>query len=190
MTDTKDSILRFNHVTKSFYSHEKTVFALKEVSFNLGTGESLSVTGSSGSGKSTLLSLAAGLEQPSSGEIFLDSHPLHSLSEEDIARIRISSVGFIFQSFRLLGSLTALENVEVPSKLQGGKNTERYAKELLEEVGLGDRANHYPKQLSGGEQQRVAIARAFMSKPKILFADEPTGNLDHKNISNNKRPYL
>jgi putative ABC transport system ATP-binding protein len=178
MTDTKDSILRFNHVTKSFYSHEKTVFALKDVGFTLNAGESLSVTGPSGSGKSTLLSLAAGLEQPSSGEIFLDTHPLHTLSEEEIARIRISSVGFIFQSFRLLGSLSALENVEIPSKLQGKKNTALYARKLLEEVGLGDRTDHYPKQLSGGEQQRVAIARAFMSKPKILFADEPTGNLD------------
>lgn len=173
-----NSILRFSNVTKCFTTKENIIYALKEITFSLNLGESLALTGPSGSGKTTLLRLAAGLEKPDSGEIYLEDRPLHLLSEEELATLRLERSAFIFQSFRLLGSLTAIENVEVPAKLQGKKDTQQDAKVLLSEVGLSDRLNHYPSQLSGGEQQRVAIARAFMTKPAILFADEPTGNLD------------
>ncbi len=173
-----DSILRFSKVTKCFTTKEDTIYAVKDITFSLKKGESLALTGPSGSGKTTLLSLAGGLEKPDSGEIYLEENPLHLLSEDQLAALRLLRSGFIFQSFRLLGSLTAIENVEVPSRLMGEKDTFQAAKDLLSTVGLGDRLNHYPSQLSGGEQQRVAIARAFMSKPEILFADEPTGNLD------------
>jgi putative ABC transport system ATP-binding protein len=173
-----NSILRFSNVTKRYSTTEDTIYALKEISFSLNKGESLALTGPSGSGKTTLLSLAAGLDKSDSGEIYFEDRPLHLLSEEERTALRLARSGFIFQSFRLLGSLTAIENVEVPAKLQGGKVTLQGAKDILSEVGLADRMHHYPSQLSGGEQQRVAIARAFITKPAILFADEPTGNLD------------
>lgn len=144
----------------------------------LETGSSTAIVGPSGSGKTTLLGLCAGLDLPSTGEIELLGESLTSLSEDDRAVLRSESVGFIFQSFHLIQTLTALENVLVPLELKSGHADQRKAEELLEKVGLGDRMDHYPSQLSGGEQQRVAIARAFINDPKILFADEPTGNLD------------
>ena len=156
----------------------RTVFANLE--FAVSKGEVLVLQGPNGSGKSTLLAILAGLDTVTSGEVFLDDHPLHNLSENERALIRKSSVAFVFQSFELLPGLTALENVMLPSELKYIYNAEEIAKDFLKRVGLEKRLNHYPKQLSGGEQQRVAIARAFACKAKVLFVDEPTGNLDSK----------
>lgn len=153
---------------------------LEDISFELERGKSLSIVGPSGSGKSTLLGLLAGLDSVSSGKIFLNDHPIHSLNEEKRALIRKENVAFVFQSFELLSGLTALENVMLPLELKSFTNVEKRAGEFLQRVGLQDRINHYPRQLSGGEQQRVAIARAFACNAKVLFADEPTGNLDPK----------
>ena len=147
---------------------------------SVSAGDSLAIVGASGSGKSTLLSIIAGLDLPSSGEVFLKNQPLHQFNEEQRSAVRAQHVGFIFQQFLLINSLTALENIMLPAELAGMDNPEQLARELLAKVDLADRAEHYPSQLSGGEQQRVAIARAFISKPDILFADEPTGNLDTK----------
>ena len=154
---------------------------LDDVSFSLEEGQSLAITGPSGSGKSTLLGLLAGLDTATSGEIYLDEVGLHKLDEEDRAILRKEKVGFVFQSFELLPSLTALENVMLPSELKSEDNPKENAEYFLNRVGLSEREHHYPNQLSGGEQQRVAIARAFACSAKILFADEPTGNLDPKN---------
>ena len=154
---------------------------LKSISFNVKRGETIAIVGASGSGKSTLLGLLAGLDSPTQGEIYLDGAPLHQLDEEQRTALRSQKVGFIFQSFLLLPSLTALENIMLPAQLAGIDNAEQLAQQLIEKVGLSERFDHYPNQLSGGEQQRVAIARAFITKPKILFADEPTGNLDSGN---------
>ncbi len=151
---------------------------LDEVSLQLDAGDSLAITGASGSGKSTLLGILAGLDEPSSGTISLNQHELTQLGEEGRAKIRADHVGFVFQSFQLLPGLTALENVMMPLELHGIDNAKGKAEFFLTRVGLRDRLDHYPQQLSGGEQQRVAIARAFASEPDILFADEPTGNLD------------
>jgi putative ABC transport system ATP-binding protein len=151
---------------------------LDSVDLTLSKGESLAIVGASGSGKSTLLGILAGLDIPSSGQIMLNGHDLTSLGEEGRASIRASTVGFVFQSFQLLPGLNALENVMMPLELHGVAEADIKAKDYLKRVGLSQRLYHYPKQLSGGEQQRVAIARAFASQPKILFADEPTGNLD------------
>jgi putative ABC transport system ATP-binding protein len=151
---------------------------LAAVDLEINAGESVAVVGASGSGKTTLLGILAGLDTPSAGTVSLDGHELTQLTEEQRARVRGSLVGFVFQSFQLLGSLTALENVMLPGELRGDADPHRDAMELLDRVGLTDRSTHYPRQLSGGEQQRVAIARAFASRPKVLFADEPTGNLD------------
>ena len=151
------------------------------MSFNLLEGQSLAITGPSGSGKSTLLGLLAGLDTATSGEIYLNKEALHELDEEQRALLRKEKVGFVFQSFELLPSLTALENVMLPSELKDEDEPEERAKYFLDRVGLKEREHHYPNQLSGGEQQRVAIARAFACSAKILFADEPTGNLDPKN---------
>lgn len=151
---------------------------LDNVELDVAAGESLAIIGRSGSGKTTLLSLLAGLDLPSSGEISLDGTALSKLDEEARARLRAGRVGFVFQSFQLLGGFTALENVMLPAEIAGQAEAESRARELLEQVGLGARLDHYPSQLSGGEQQRVALARAFAGDPKILFADEPTGNLD------------
>lgn len=172
-------ILDVQHVGKSVETTEKLTI-LHDISFQLNQGDSLAIIGSSGSGKSTLLGLLAGLDVATEGDIKLVGQSLGQLSEDQRASLRAEHVGFVFQSFQLLESLTALENVMLPLELDGKKNARERALELLARVGLAERTHHYPKQLSGGEQQRVAIARAFASNPTILFADEPTGNLDSK----------
>jgi len=174
-------ILKVNGLKKEVTSGESLLTILDNVSFELQEGQSLAITGPSGSGKSTLLGLLAGLDIATSGEIYLDGIGLHLLDEERRAGIRKDKIGFVFQSFELLPSLTALENVMLPSELKSETKPMENAEYFLERVGLKDRQHHYPNQLSGGEQQRVAIARAFACKSKILFADEPTGNLDPKN---------
>ena len=174
-------ILKVNNLRKEVTSGDSSLVILDDVSFSLEEGQSLAVTGPSGSGKSTLLGLLAGLDSASSGTIFLDNIPIHDQNEEERASIRKEKVGFVFQSFELLPSLTALENVMLPSELKSEADPKSNAEYFLERVGLKDRQQHYPNQLSGGEQQRVAIARAFACSSKILFADEPTGNLDSKN---------
>ena len=174
-------ILEVNKLRKEVSSGENKLTILDDVSFDLNEGQSLAITGPSGSGKSTLLGLLAGLDTATSGEIYLDKEPLHKLNEEERAVLRKEKVGFVFQSFELLPSLTALENVMLPSELKQEDAPGERAKYFLDRVGLNEREHHYPNQLSGGEQQRVAIARAFACSAKILFADEPTGNLDPKN---------
>ena len=174
-------ILKVNNLRKEVTSGDSSLVILDDVSFSLEEGQSLAITGPSGSGKSTLLGLLAGLDSASSGTIFLDNIPIHDQDEEERALIRKEKVGFVFQSFELLPSLTALENVMLPSELKSEADPKSNAEFFLERVGLKDRQHHYPNQLSGGEQQRVAIARAFACSSKILFADEPTGNLDSKN---------
>ncbi len=174
-------ILEVNKLRKEVSSGDNKLVILDDVSFNLLEGESLAITGPSGSGKSTLLGLLAGLDTATSGEIYLNGEALHELDEEQRALLRKEKVGFVFQSFELLPSLTALENVMLPSELKDEDEPEERAKYFLDRVGLKEREHHYPNQLSGGEQQRVAIARAFACSAKILFADEPTGNLDPKN---------
>ena len=174
-------ILKVNNLRKEVASGDSSLVILDDVSFSLEEGQSLAITGPSGSGKSTLLGLLAGLDSASSGTIFLDNVPIHDQDEEERAFIRKEKVGFVFQSFELLPSLTALENVMLPSELKSEADPKSNAEYFLERVGLKDRQHHYPNQLSGGEQQRVAIARAFACSSKILFADEPTGNLDSKN---------
>ena len=174
-------ILKVNNLRKEVASGDSSLVILDDVSFSLEEGQSLAITGPSGSGKSTLLGLLAGLDSASSGTIFLDNIPIHDQDEEERALIRKEKVGFVFQSFELLPSLTALENVMLPSELKSEADPKSNAELFLERVGLKDRQHHYPNQLSGGEQQRVAIARAFACSSKILFADEPTGNLDSKN---------
>lgn len=174
-------MIKTQHITKTVTTSEGQLQILQPISFEVNTGESIAIVGASGSGKSTLLSLLAGLDQVSEGEIWLDGEPLHSMDEEQRAQLRGAKVGFIFQSFMLVQSLTALENIMLPAEIAGLSDAKGRALKILEQVGLGHRANHYPNQLSGGEQQRVAIARAFIGEPKILFADEPTGNLDEAN---------
>ena len=174
-------ILEVNKLRKEVSSGENKLVILDDVSFNLLEGQSLAITGPSGSGKSTLLGLLAGLDTATSGEIYLNKEALHELDEEQRALLRKEKVGFVFQSFELLPSLTALENVMLPSELKDEDEPEEKAKYFLDRVGLKEREHPYPNQLSGGEQQRVAIARAFACSAKILFADEPTGNLDPKN---------
>ncbi len=181
MTTTPNEMIETKRITKIVTTSEGELQILQPISFNVKAGESVAIVGASGSGKSTLLSLLAGLDQVSEGEIFLDGGGLHSMDEEQRARLRGEKVGFIFQSFMLVQSLTALENIMLPAEISGLDNAKQLGQEILEQVGLGHRGNHYPNQLSGGEQQRVAIARAFITKPKILFADEPTGNLDAAN---------
>ena len=151
---------------------------LDDVSFSIPAGDSVAVVGASGSGKSTLLSLLAGLDTPSHGDVMLEGDALSALDEDGRARVRGEKVGFVFQNFQLLPSLTALENVMLPLELRGDADADGPAREILGKVGLGERLGHYPRQLSGGEQQRVAVARAFVTRPSLLFADEPTGNLD------------
>ena len=174
-------ILEVNKLRKEVSSGDSKLVILDDINFSLEEGQSLAITGPSGSGKSTLLGLLAGLDTSTSGEIFLDDIALHNLDEEERAELRKDKVGFVFQSFELLPSLTALENVMLPSELKNEKDPKNNARYFLERVGLNKREHHYPNQLSGGEQQRVAIARAFACAAKILFADEPTGNLDPKN---------
>lgn len=176
--NSDDAILTLEGLTKSYTSGARTLTVLREVSFSIPRGEACAIVGPSGSGKSTLLGLAAGLDQPTSGSVRLCGAPLADLDEDQRAELRAAHVGFVFQSFRLISTLTALENVMVPVELRGERDAREFATELLSRVGLGERVDHYPAQLSGGEQQRVAIARAFVNRPAILFADEPTGNLD------------
>jgi putative ABC transport system ATP-binding protein len=175
---SNNTILSVEHLSKNFKSGDDTVHVLSDVSFAVEAGSTCAIVGPSGSGKTTLIAICAGLERPTEGSVVLDGVPLQESSEEDLARIRNESIGFIFQTFQLLPSLTAIENVMVPAEISGEKLVRPRALELLGRVGLRNRMYHYPIQLSGGEQQRVAIARAFMNQPKILFADEPTGNLD------------
>ena len=165
-------------LTKEYRSGTSSLAVLRDVSFEIPTGSFVAIVGPSGSGKTTLLGLMAGLDQPSRGAVILDGVDMTLLDEDARARLRGEKVGFIFQSFQLIPTLTAQENVQVPLELQGRRDAADKAKALLTRVGLGDRRDHFPTQLSGGEQQRVAIARAFANEPKILFADEPTGNLD------------
>lgn len=172
------SILRANGVSKRVRTADHDLSILDDVSFEVEAGQSVAIIGPSGAGKSTLLGLLAGLDTPSTGQIWMGEHEITATNEEGRAAIRAKMVGFVFQTFQLLGSLTALENVSLPMELAGEKNAKERATDYLDKVGLGPRLKHYPKQLSGGEQQRVAIARAFACEPKILFADEPTGNLD------------
>jgi putative ABC transport system ATP-binding protein len=179
-------VLLAENLTKIYRSAEKDLVVLDNISFSVDQGNSISIIGPSGSGKTTLLGLCAGLDTPSGGTISLMGFKLNVMSEDDRAYIRNQFVGFVFQNFQLLSTLTALENVMVPLELRGEKNVIRKAKDLLGRVGLGDRIHHYPSQLSGGEQQRVAMARAFIADPKILFADEPTGNLDEENADHIK----
>jgi putative ABC transport system ATP-binding protein len=165
-------------LTKRLPSGGRLLTILDRVDLSVGSGEFVAVLGPSGSGKSTLLALMAGLDRPSEGEVLLDGEPIHALSEDALAQLRRRKIGFVFQSFQLLGNLTARENVFLPLELAGRPDAGRRADELLAEVGLAERGHHYPAQLSGGEQQRVALARAFAAEPPILLADEPTGNLD------------
>lgn len=174
-------ILTTQSLRKEVSSGEINLVILDDINFSLEEGKSLAITGPSGSGKSTLLGLLAGLDTSTSGDIYLDGVNLNTLNEEERAILRKDKVGFVFQSFELLPSLTALENVMLPSELKSEDDPKQLGEYFLERVGLMDRKNHYPNQLSGGEQQRVAIARAFACSAKILFADEPTGNLDPKN---------
>ncbi|MFY0607880.1 MAG: ABC transporter ATP-binding protein [Cyclobacteriaceae bacterium] len=174
------SILQVESLSKTFDSGSKKITVLEQINFEIEAGKTMAIVGPSGSGKTTLLGLCAGLDKVTDGRIKLNNVLLNRLSEDELAQIRNQSVGFIFQNFQLIPTLTALENVMVPLELRGEKNIVSQSEELLKRVGLGDRMDHYPNQLSGGEQQRVAIARAFSNKPKILFADEPTGNLDEE----------
>ncbi|MGB1197986.1 MAG: ABC transporter ATP-binding protein [Thalassotalea sp.] len=180
MQSDPEIILNVSELTKSVPVEDRTLELLQPVNLNVKAGESLAIVGSSGSGKTTLLSILAGLDIPTKGEVYLKNNPLHQLNEEQRSQVRADHVGFIFQQFLLVNSLTALENVMLPAELANLSDAKSKGVELLKQVGLSERADHYPSQLSGGEQQRVAIARAFITRPDILFADEPTGNLDAK----------
>lgn len=173
-------MIKTNNVEKTVSTSEGDLCILKGIDLEIKAGETIAIVGSSGSGKSTLLGLLAGLDTPSRGSIHLGSYNITALTEDQRAAVRAELVGFVFQSFQLLPSLTALENVMLPAEINGIPHARELAEKYLERVGLNHRLKHYPRQLSGGEQQRVAIARAFASQPKILFADEPTGNLDSK----------
>ncbi len=170
-------MIRCQSLTQTYLSGGRELTVLKDITLTIESGEVVAIVGPSGSGKTTLLGLLAGLDRPTRGAVHLDGHELGGLDEDARARLRGEKVGFVFQSFHLIPTLTAQENVQVPLELRGEDAGPR-ARELLARVGLGDRGHHYPAQLSGGEQQRVALARAFVNRPKVLFADEPTGNLD------------
>ena len=176
-------ILKVQQLTKSYTTGAGRLTVLKEISFELPQGGTCAILGPSGSGKTTLLGLCAGLDRPTSGSVLLNGEPLGDLDEDARARVRNEHVGFVFQNFQLIPTLTALENVTVPMELRGDRSARALGMDLLQRVGLGERVDHYPTQLSGGEQQRVALARAFINRPKILFADEPTGNLDAETSS-------
>lgn len=174
------TILEIKDLKKTYDSGDRHLTVLQGINFSLEAGDVCSIVGPSGSGKTTLLGLCAGLDRASSGSVVLNGIPLDNLSEDERAQVRNQYVGFIFQNFQLIPTLTALENVMVPMELRGERNVQQQAMNLLARVGLAERADHYPTQLSGGEQQRVSLARAFSNKPAILFADEPTGNLDEE----------
>ena len=177
-------MLSVSNLTKQYQTaHNTDLTVLENVSFDLQAGDTFAIVGPSGSGKTTLLGLCAGLDRASSGSVSLHNIALEPLSEDERAAVRNQYVGFVFQNFQLIPTLTALENVMVPLELRGDSSAEKVAREWLQKVGLSDRVDHYPSQLSGGEQQRVCIARAFSNQPKILFADEPTGNLDSENAA-------
>jgi putative ABC transport system ATP-binding protein len=176
--DTQRLALQVSELGKRVALPSGPLIILEGVGFSISHGDTVAIVGASGSGKSTLLSLMAGLDTPSTGSVRLDGEPLSALDEDGRARVRGEKVGFVFQSFQLLPSLTALENVMLPLELRGDADVETPARAILGKVGLGERLGHYPRQLSGGEQQRVALARAFVTRPAVLFADEPTGNLD------------
>ena len=173
-----NTILNIKNVSKTYKSGGNTLTVLDKISFSAEAGSTLSIVGPSGSGKTTLLGLCAGLDSASTGTVELHNISLNNLNEDKRAQVRNLYVGFVFQNFQLLPTLTAMENIMVPLELRGEKNIKTIALDLLDKVGLADRGHHYPAQLSGGEQQRISLARAFSNKPKILFADEPTGNLD------------
>ncbi len=173
-------ILEVENLSKTYTNAHRDLTVLSEISFQLFEGEKFSIVGSSGSGKTTLLGLCAGLDNPSTGSVKLNGINFNGLDEDQRASVRNENVGFVFQNFQLLPTLTALENVMVPLELRGESKANKRALDLLDRVGLADRHDHYPTQLSGGEQQRISIARAFSNRPKILFADEPTGNLDEE----------
>jgi putative ABC transport system ATP-binding protein len=173
-----ESMLRSRALSRTYRSGGDDITVLKDITFSLEPGGFLAILGPSGSGKTTLLGLLAGLDQPSSGAVYLDGQELGSLTEDERARLRGQKIGFVFQAFQLIPTLTAQENIQVPLELRGDSAGAARARELLGRVGLDGRGHHYPAQLSGGEQQRVALARGFSSHPKVLFADEPTGNLD------------
>ena len=183
LKNTQGMNLKVENISKKVTLMESTLTILEDVSFKLDAGESLAITGSSGSGKSTLLGLLAGLDSPSSGKIFMDGECISEMNEDQRAIFRGLSIGFVFQSFQLLPGLTALENVMLPLEILGNESPKSKSLDILDRVGLSHRLKHFPRQLSGGEQQRVAIARAFVNQPKMMFADEPTGNLD-KNTGN------
>jgi putative ABC transport system ATP-binding protein len=179
MTYRVPPILEVSNLTRTYSTPDSQLTVLKGVSFSLDQGASCAIVGPSGSGKTTLLALCAGLDTPSAGSVFLNGQELSVLNEDQRAQLRSENIGFVFQNFQLLPTLTALENVMVPLELRGERHIRELATDLLKKVGLSDRLTHYPAQLSGGEQQRVSLARAFLNRPKILFADEPTGNLDN-----------
>ncbi len=176
-------ILDVQRLTKTYRTGAGELTVLKEISFSLPQGATCAILGPSGSGKTTLLGLCAGLDRPTSGSVLLNGDPLPDMDEDERARVRNQHVGFVFQNFQLIPTLTALENVTVPMELRGDRTARALGLELLQRVGHGERIAHYPAQLSGGEQQRVALARAFINRPKILFADEPPGNLDAETSS-------
>ena len=173
-----DAILRCRSLSRTYRSGSRDLAVLKDITFDVSPGEFLAILGPSGSGKTTLLGLLAGLDLPTSGMVQLDGENLGSMTEDERARLRVEKIGFVFQSFQLMPTLTAQENVQVPLELRGQSEARTRARDLLTQVGLSGREHHYPVQLSGGEQQRVALARAFSTRPQVLFADEPTGNLD------------
>jgi putative ABC transport system ATP-binding protein len=174
-------MIELKNITKTVRSGADDLTILADVSLEIPDGQFVAITGASGSGKSTLLGLIAGLDAPSSGEILIDGESITEMNEDGLARLRSDKLGFVFQSFHLIPSLTAFENILIPLEIRGDKDASERAAKLLEEVDLTNRGHHYPNELSGGEQQRVAIARAFANNPKILLADEPTGNLDSRN---------
>ena len=177
-------MIRIQNLSQSLHGGGHEVKILNNVNLEISSGQFIAITGPSGSGKSTLLGLMAGLDSPTQGSIVLDGHDLTKMNENSLARLRGNKIGIIFQSFYLIPTLTALENVSIPHELNGGNQSEKKAKKLLASLNLTNRLNHYPGQLSGGEQQRLAVARAFINSPKLILADEPTGNLDSQNSRN------